>query len=226
MADKKDYIKTAIAEKLAPVLVQNGFVRFKPKHFIRVEGDLTHSIAFQMSRYGDQRFYVHYHVNLLCAPSMDIESYRIGKRIGHHEESLAEWVGDSEENASRAVGGVIAAAQEDILPWFASVRNVRDFIVERVANPETQIEKLDLAVALLRAGYRNRAWWICDAMSKEETYVSPIDNWDRTCMAYATELMNALDSDAHDELLTKWKRENIERNKLSSLFETKVSKKV
>lgn len=220
MTTKKDHLKSAITEKLAPILFNHGFTRFKPKHFVRVEGDLCHSIAFQMSRYGDQTFYVHYYVNLLCAPDMDIESYRIGDRLSSAPAGFPAWISDREDNAAAAIDGVIASTQELILPWFANVRTVRDFIVEWVANPETKIDNLDMAVALLGAGYRNRAWWICDALSNEDTYVPPIDDGDLVRMAYAAELMDALASNTQEQLLAKWKKENIEKNKLSSLFAT------
>jgi hypothetical protein len=221
MADKKDYVRAAITEKLAPILVKEGFVRFKPKQFVRADGDLVHSIAFQMSRYGDQTFFLHYHVNLLCTPSMDIESYRIGSRLSNPPDGYAEWIGDTEENASLAIDGVNAVTQAIILPWFANVQNIRDFIVEWVGNPQSKLEELDMAVAMLVAGYRNRAWWICDALSKQETYEQPISDWDRTCMTYAKKLMDAIDSDMHDKLLFQWRRENIEKNRLSTVLEAK-----
>lgn len=217
MTSKKDFVQSAITEHLAPVLSKAGFCRYRPKHFLRIRGEMVDSIGFQMSKWGGRDFYVHYYINLLSDPLMDIDTYRIGKRVDAPPDRDINWAGPGEEAASIALQSVTKVAEDSILPWFESVGTVRDFVVEYVAKPDTQLDNLDLSIALLHIGFTNRPWWSCEIIKDAQRYSEPLEAHEQAKIEHAVQLQQAIDSAKHEELLALWRRQNVDKFKLASV---------
>lgn len=217
MTKGTDHVRSAISAQLNPVLSAAGFHRYQPKHFIRIRGELIDCIAFEMSRYGDKQFHVHYYVNLLSDPAMSVHSYRLGDRL--HTAPKADdvpWAGPTEESANAAMHSVVSSVQEFFLPWLDSIASPRDYVYAYVANPTTKMESLQLAIALLLTGTTNRPWWICDSLKDPKFYDSPPDDYETQQMQQASELQLRIDGDTYRNLLSKWKNQNIQSLKLAA----------
>lgn len=208
---EKDFVRSAITAHLAPVLAEAGFSRYRPKHFIRIRGELVDCISFQMSVYGSKAFYVHYYVNLLSDPAMNINSYRLGNRVhAAPREDGVPWEGATEEAATAALQSVAVAAQELMLPWLSSIAGPRDYVYEYVANPNTTLESLQLAIALLLTGTTNRPWWICESLKSPKFYDSPPEEFEKQQMQWSRELQPLVNGRTYSALLGAWKSKNLE----------------
>jgi len=176
---------------------------------------MVDSVGFQMSKWGGHDFYVHYYINLLSDPLMDIDTYRIGKRVDAPPDRDINWAGPDEATATIAIQSVTKVVEDSILPWFESVSTVRDFVVEYVAKPDTQLDSLDLSIALLHIGFTNRPWWSCEAIKDAKRYSEPPEAHERAQMEYAVQLQQAIDSFKYEELLALWRRQNVDKFKLA-----------
>ncbi|GAB6141025.1 hypothetical protein JCM14076_17540 [Methylosoma difficile] len=218
MSKQPDFIKQAITQHLAPVLTNAGFYRYKPKHFVRIRGEIVDSVGFQVSQWGSRDFYVHHYVNLLSDPNMSIDAYSIGDRVDGPPDRDVKWNGADENSASLALQSVTKLVEEEVLPWFESIHSIRDYIVAYVANPNTHLESLELAIALIRTGTTNRAWWICHALAQASHYTQPMEAFEQQQMQLAQQLQEAIESESHGLWLNKWRRDNICKFKLEPLF--------
>ena len=214
MATKKDFIRAAITAYLAPTLTRAGFYRYQPKHFVRVRGDLVDIIAFQLSQWGGRDFYLHRGVVLLPNPAMSIDGSRVGGRTDRSPDTDIKWAGATEEEAALALQNVEKFVTTDILPWFGTINSVRDYAIEYIANPNTHLESMEMAVALLRAGFTNRAWWICERLSSRQNYLPPFEAWEERQMVAALELQQTIDTGSYQAQLDAWKSANIQKYKL------------
>ncbi len=217
MAGAKDPVRAAITTHLHPVLTAAGFFRRQAKEYVRVRGELVDVIGFQMSQRGNHSFYVHRYINLLSNPLMNIHAYRVGRRLDRDPLGSVAWEGASEVLAQRAVASVAAAAVSEMVPWFDGIDNLERFVVEYVAAPDSRLEEIELAIALLRLGHLYRPWWSCQALldAAEQGEDAPF-LVDEETADIARQLQRALDSDAgYISLLEQWRAQNISRYHLA-----------
>ena len=203
-----DFLRAAITKHLAPVMTRAGFHRHTPKTFVRVRGDVVHGIGFQVSQWGGKDFYLHRSLNLLTFPLMLPDTYRVGARIDGAEGEAA-WHAADAEAADAALQGVVRVVQAEVLPWFDTVATARDFIAEFVAEPSSTLQSLELCVALLRMGATDRAHHICTLLSSPNGYMHEPTERDRRQMDCCREALAAIESGTVQELLDRWRDENI-----------------
>lgn len=171
MSQNKDYLNTYINEILYPMLKEDGFMLWKSKTFIRLEGDFFDVISFQLSQYGTKNFHLHYHKNLQALPEVTLSSYSVGYRISNNSVNgdSTDWNGSSNSNAEDAIQSVCRAYLATIRPWFDSVKTVKDYTFERIAlNRNVSINHLEVAVAYALDKKFDVAWWICRTIIHEE----------------------------------------------------------
>ena len=203
-----DFINRAITAELKPILEADGFFRRHPKCFVRVRGDLVDVLSFQVSQYGSRLFYVHHFCNLLPDPNWEsvIAGYQVGNRLSAKNGDGTDWIGDSEENANVAMGSVVRAYEMTIRPWFETIPDVRNWIVEYIGTGRSSVRAFDMAVALALIGKKNRSWWIlCDL----------IDNaTGKKNKALLTQFQDAVSENRFDTLFEDWRKRAISKNKI------------
>lgn len=212
----RDHFRIAITQQLAPVLAEAGFKRTQPKHFMSVSGDLIRHVGFQMSQWGEQSFYLHLYVNTMLDPLGNLHSYRVGRRLQSDPEGKVPWEAATEDAATSAVESVVKTLQGGELAWLSSVRTLRDYVIEFIANPQTTADDFELALVLAREGYTNRARWsaeklLCEGQGSEESATR------RERRARAKLLQLAIRDETIDSLLESWRAEYIEVNKLGGI---------
>jgi len=209
-----DYFNKAITSKLKPALVAEGFFRRRPKEFVRIRGELVDVISFQLSQYGSKKFYVHYFCNLLAHPEYEepLISYRVGARLSAPHDMDVPWVGDTEEGAMSAIESLVSTYHSILTLWFSSIDNVRDWLVELISSPNSSVSDLDVAIALCLIDRKSRSWWIlCELLDRcEEGGVK--SEWKEMLL----EFHDAISENRYLELLSRWKKEVISKNKIES----------
>lgn len=208
-----DHLRAAITKHLVPLLGPAGFHRRPPKMFVRVRGEIVHAIGFQLSQWGGQAFYLHQSACLVSDPQMLPDVYRVGSRIDDGGDGVT-WHGPDAASADAALQSVARVVQSRVLPWLDGIATVRDFIAEYVAMPTTSLQSLELAVALLRMDATDRPHHVCTTLSSPNGYLREPTERDRQQMAYADQVLAAIEQGQHQALLDAWREENIAKHGL------------
>lgn len=212
----RDHFRIAITQQLAPILASAGFKRTQPKHFMNVSGDLIRHVGFEMSQWGDRGFYLHLYVNTLLDPLGNLYSCRVGRRLQADPQRKIPWEAATESTATEAVESVVKTLQDGELAWLMSVKTLRDYVTEFIAQPETTADDFGLALVLAREGHTDRAWW-----SAEKLLRAPPDpddgEWEQERRTRARILQSAINDQTVSSLLASWRAEYIEANKLGDL---------
>lgn len=211
-----DFLRAEITRQIVPLMTAAGFTRSQPKTFHRRHGDLLQTLSFHGSWSGGATFTMCRSVNLLCDPFFQPTTITVGE--GHQraerDDPYVPWQGRTAEEAEAAIASAARVARDIALPWFERVRDLPNFVMAYVGNPNTGINDLDLAIALARGGEPFRAWWICERLSPKLPDASDREQARRE---RALDLQSALDRGQVEALLDAWRDEALEKFKLTGL---------
>lgn len=216
-----DHASRAITSILKPLLNTNGFYRRSPKLFVRVRENLVDVISFQMSQYGSKHFYLHYFCNLLPTPNWEqkLTGYQVGHRIQQDNDGPL-WVADSETTAPAAMKSVISVCQKEILPWFDNISGVKEWLIEYIAKPNSNLETFEVSVALLLLGHTNKPWWILSTLSEKAIDSNRNIERQKDFKLRAKNFASAVDNNSYLTILNQWRDQNIINNKIQKAVQT------
>lgn len=208
---KKSYVRKIAAKLLLPRIAGSNFIATKDGlGGFRVRGDFVDVIGLQIGG-GAESVYLHYFMNLIADPFADtLNSYRVGKRLKRHPSTELLWHADSEDEMFSVMESVTSASVDCAIPFFDQVEELRDFVVEIVADPQRRLYDFDLAIALAGLGYSNKVYWICESVLEKMASEGNLGDEDASRRAHcAKTLRSAAQSGRMKQVLADWRQKKL-----------------
>ncbi len=196
MPENPEYLSAALRSILWPLLSDTGFRRHGERLFLRLREPFVDAIGVQLSLYGSGDFFVHFSVRMLANPLLDVDAWRVGKRLSDNRDGGddRDWNASDARRAELAVSSVRSACEERLLEWLDSIVTPADYVFELASDAQRFAENLsglEAAVAFAEAGRRQRAWWICNEILRQFEAVPAESEEDRLTEQFCRQFIEA-----------------------------------